>query len=79
MFSSYVTAELLHLKLICLSGACAASDFFCFISSEKKNGGPLILPTAFYSSKEEIIADLPRLVLQAGRQPVAASPPPLLV
>ena len=45
----------------------------------KKNGGPLILPTAFYSSKEEIIADLPRLVLQAGRQPVSASALPLLV
>lgn len=77
MFSSYVTAELLHLKLICLSGACAASDFFFF--TLVKNGGLLILPTAFYTSKEEIIADLPRLVLQAGRQPISASAAPLLV
>ena len=76
MFSSYVTAELLHLKLICLSGACAASDFSFYLS---KNGGLLILPTAFYTSKEEIIADLPRLVLQAGRQPISASAAPLLV
>ena len=44
-----------------------------------KNGGLLILPTAFYTSKEEIIADLPRLVLQAGRQPISASAAPLLV
>lgn len=78
MFSSYVTAELLHLKLICLSGACAASDFFFFFTLVK-NGGLLILPTAFYTSKEEIIADLPRLVLQAGRQPISASAAPLLV
>ena len=35
VFSSYVTAELLHLKLIALV----------------KNGGLLILPTAFYTSK----------------------------
>lgn len=31
------------------------------------------------TSKEEIIADLPRLVLQASRQPISASAAPLLV
>lgn len=72
MFSSYVTEALPHLKLICLSGAQAASDFFSSKRKRRVTNLTRRFIRRFSQSPEE---NLVSQVSQASR-PLVSAPEP---